>query len=141
MARKSVSTGGDSDAAQTPYQPNAMECALLFLMLIDAKSEEDNGKRPRRLRLAEITVRRMTSRRYVSPEFLREVQDWLDRAGWTLFFAGDSYALLRSSAVKGWPRLTSAPLKKELGAVRSGRFAFAEHYYLLREDADEADDD
>jgi len=41
------------------------------------------------------------------PEFAEEVAEWLSGADITLFFAGNSYAVVRTSVVENWPRITS----------------------------------
>jgi hypothetical protein len=113
-----------------PYQPDPMECAILLLLLIDPK--EGN-----RIRLAEITLKRLWKRRRLGDEFLREVTEWLFRAGWVLFFAGFTFAAVRVKSVQGWPRATSKELEAELEKVARGQFDFSRHYHLLIDDETE----
>jgi hypothetical protein len=113
-----------------PYQPDALECAILLLLLVQPKERN-------RVRLAEITLKRLWKRRRLGDEFLREVQEWLFRAGWALFYAGTTFGLVRTEAVEGWPRVTSKELEAELEKVARGQFDFSHHYHLLLDDETE----
>jgi hypothetical protein len=113
-----------------PHQPDAMECALLLLLLVQPKERT-------RIRLAEITLKRLWKRRRLGDEFVAEVQEWLFRAGWALFYAGTTFGLVKVRSVEGWPRVTSKELGAELEKVASGQFDFARHYDLLRDDETE----
>jgi hypothetical protein len=110
-----------------PYQPDALECAILLLLLVQPKERT-------RARVAEITLKRLWQRRRLEDEFLREVQEWLFRAGWALFYAGTTFGLVKTKSVEGWPRVTSKDLEAELEKVARGRFDFSRHYQLLLED-------
>jgi hypothetical protein len=116
--------------ASRPYQPDAMECAILLLLLVGPEERT-------RARLAEITLKRLWSRRRLRDDFLHEVQDWLFRAGWALFYAGTTFAIVKTKAVEGWPRVTSKDLRAELTKVARGEFDFSRHYGLLSEDETE----
>ena len=113
-----------------PCEPDAMECAILLLLLV--KPQERT-----RARLAEITLKRLWKRRRLRDDFLRDVQDWLFRAGWALFYAGTTFGLVRTKAVEGWPRVTSKELDAELKKVARGQFDFSRHYHLLLDDETE----
>jgi hypothetical protein len=113
-----------------PYLPDAMECALLLLLLVQPKERT-------RIRLAEITLKRLWGRHRLRDEFLREVTEWLFRAGWALFYAGTTFALVKTKAVEGWPRVTSKELAAELDEVARGEFDFRRHYHLLLDDETE----
>src|SRR3984893_18884670 len=89
-----------------PYEPDAMECAILLLLLVEPEERT-------RARLAEITLKRLWSRRRLRDDFLHEVQDWLFRAGWALFYAGTTVAIVKTKAVEGWRRGTSKDLRAE----------------------------
>src|SRR3954451_9832775 len=93
---------GDGAGVGQLYKPTPRECALLVLHLIHAK-EQDRGKQLLRLRIAEISLKRLWGRRRISPEFVEEVAEWLSGAGATLFFA-DSHPAL-SSEYPNWPTL------------------------------------
>jgi hypothetical protein len=110
-----------------PYQPDAMECAILLLLLVGPEERT-------RARLAEITLKRLWSRRRLRDEFLREVQEWLFRAGWALFYAGTTFGVIKTKSVEGWPRVTSKDLEANLKKVVRGQFDFGRHYHLLLDD-------
>lgn len=107
-----------------PYEPDAMECAILLLLLVGPEERT-------RARLAEITLKRLWNRRRLRDDFLRKVQDWLFRAGWALFHAGSTFGIVKTKAVEGWPRVTSKDLGAELAKVARGEFDFSRHYALL----------
>src|SRR5215211_1550676 len=88
------------------YKPTARECALLLLRLIEVK-EKERQREVSRLRIAEISLKRLWGRRRISPEFAEEVAEWLSGADFTLFFAGTTYAVVKTSVVESWPRTTS----------------------------------
>jgi hypothetical protein len=75
-----------------------------------------------------------------------EVQEWLFRGGWTLFFAGTTYSAIRTSAVVNWSRLSSNRLLNDLGTddvrlIQNGGFDFMRHARLLASDSDTHDSD
>jgi hypothetical protein len=113
-----------------PYQPDALECAILLLLLVQPKGRT-------RIRLAEITLKRLWKRRRLGDEFVAEVQEWLFRAGWALFYAGTTFGLVKTKSVEGWPRVTSKELEAELEKVVRGRFDFSRYYHLLLDDETE----
>src|SRR4051812_34481595 len=47
----------------------------------------------------------VVGRHRISPEFVEEVAEWLSGADIT-FFAGTTYAVVRTSVVENWPRIT-----------------------------------
>jgi hypothetical protein len=110
-----------SQRTARPYEPDAMECAILLLLLVGPEERT-------RARLAEITLKRLWNRRRLRDEFLREVQDWLFRAGWALFYAGTTFGIVKTKAAEGWPRVTSKELGAELEKVARGQFDFGRHY-------------
>ena len=89
------------------------------------------GRGTREIRVAEITLKRLWGRHRLDDEFLREVQEWLFRAGWALFYAGTTFALVQSRSVEGWPRISSKRLADTLKEVAEGTFDFDQHYHLL----------
>src|SRR3954468_558890 len=112
------------------YKPTPRECALLVLHLIHSK-EQDRGKQILRLRIAEISLKRLWVRRRISPEFVEEVAEWLSGAGVTLFFADSTYAVVKTSVVKSWPRVTSKRITADLRAVTQGTFDFSRLEHLF----------
>lgn len=121
------------------YRPNAKECALLLLRLIEAK-EEDRGGSMTRVRLSEITLKRLWDRKRLIQDFLLEVEEWLLVGGWALVFAGETYGAVKVDAVSGWPRVTSKRLSEEIEAVTEGTFDFSNLERLLQP-ATEAQED
>jgi hypothetical protein len=134
-----------------PHKPSALEGALLILGLAEAKEAnrrgEPNGEEPgdeasgeaarprlRRFRVSETTLKRVLGRQRIPLDYLAEVQEWLLDAGWALFFAGSSYAMIRSSSVEGWTRLSSKLIKTELDEVSRGQFKFETLYHLLHQE-------
>jgi hypothetical protein len=112
------------------YKPTPRECALLVLHLIHAK-EQERGKEFLRLRIAEISLKRLWGRRRISPEFVEEVAEWLSGAGVTLFFADSTYAVVKTSVVESWPRVTSKRITSDLRAVAQGTFNFSDLEHLM----------
>jgi hypothetical protein len=84
-----------------------------------------------RARLSEITLKRLWGRSRLPEAFLREVENWLFHAGWTLFYAGTTFATVKTTAVEGWPRVSSKLLSDEVAKVMQGAFDFDEHQNLL----------
>jgi hypothetical protein len=123
------------------FQPNAREAALLVLYLLDAGAVD---RRPiSRARLSDITIRRLWGRTRVPEGFLLEVQEFLLGAGWALFWAGSGYAIIRVSAIEGWPLISSKRIEDDLQRISRGRFEFEEieHLFLSVDDiADEEED-
>jgi hypothetical protein len=111
-------------AVPARHMPDARECALLLLRLIESK-ETESGKALSRFRVAEISLRRIWGRQRVTPEFVGDVNEWLLRAGRTLFFAGNSYGVILTSAVESWSRLSSKRIAPEIQQALSGAYDFA----------------
>jgi hypothetical protein len=112
---------------------NARQAAILLLWRIDLR---DNDRRNPTTR-AQFTVpmlKRLWNRPRLSPEFLEDVATWLAVAGWCFFNAGATYAAVRISAVKNWPRLGTAKIANELDQVAKGQFPFDDHEHLLVDD-------
>ena len=80
------------------------------MMLVDAREkqllekESARGTTVSRFRMSETTFKRLAIRKRIPPEFLAEVQEWLFDAGWSLFFTGSTYAMIKSESVEGWDR-------------------------------------
>ena len=53
-------------------------------------------------------------------------------AGWVLFFAGTTYAMINVRVVDGWMRISAKRLAKEIAEVQRGKFDFANLEDLLR---------
>jgi hypothetical protein len=76
-------------------------------------------------------LRRLWGRRRISPEFVEEVAEWLPGAGVTLFFAGSTYAAVKTSVVESWPRVTSKRINADVRAVAQGAFDFSKLDHLI----------
>jgi hypothetical protein len=62
----------------------------------------------------------VVGRRRISPEFVEGVAEWLSGAGVTLFFADSTYAVVKTSVVESWPRVTSKRITADLLKVAQG---------------------
>jgi hypothetical protein len=123
------------------FQPDPREAALAVLHVLDSKRRE--GRDVSRARLTEITIRRLWRRTRVADDFLLAVQEHLLRAGWALFWGGSSYAVIKVSAVDGWPRISSKRIASDLALMARGEFDFdeLETDVVPPEDAGSADED
>jgi len=120
------------------YKPTPRECVLLFLGLIEAR-QAGTGKATTRVRLAEITLKRLWNRERLAGSFLAEVGEWFLTAGWALIYAGTTYAAVKIDAVENWPRVSSKLLAKEIAEVRSGSFKFDLLDHLLGKEERESE--
>jgi hypothetical protein len=122
------------------FQPDAQECAILLLLLIRG-NESGEQREISRVRLAEITLKRLWGRHRLTDSFLAEVEEWLFRAGWALFYAGTTFAMVKTKAVEGWPRVSSKRLRGELEKVARGEFDFDRYFHLLEEQRRDSDEE
>jgi hypothetical protein len=53
-----------------------------------------------------------------------EVQEWLFRVGWVLFFAGTTYAVVKMKVVDGWGRISSKRIQRDIERVGTGNFDY-----------------
>jgi len=122
-------------------RPDERQCAMLIAHLLATK-EKEAEREVTRARLSEITLQRLFGRQRISPELLVEVQEWLFRVGWILFFAGTTYAVIRMKVVDGWGRISSKRIGDDLEKVGSGEFDFEslEHLLVGSESSGEAED-
>jgi hypothetical protein len=65
---------------------------------------------------------------------VQEVQEWLFRAGWVLFYAGTTFAMVKIVAVEAWPRLSSKLMADDLKKVARSEYDFSPLYPLLLRD-------
>jgi len=106
-------------------RPDERQCAMLIVHLLAARQQEVRGNREvTRARLSEITLQRLFKRRRISPEFLAEVQEWLFRIGWILFFAGTTYAVVKMTVVDGWAQISSKRIQVDLEKAGRGEFDY-----------------
>ncbi|MHC2395051.1 hypothetical protein ACVMFA_007378 [Bradyrhizobium liaoningense] len=118
--------------------PDARECAILLLLL--ATHPDNPSKGITRFRLSELTLKRLWQRNRITDELLKEVQEWLARADWTIFYAAGLYAMVRIDAVENWDRLSSKRLANDLKQVGNGTFDYGKHAHLIAGDQDDNDD-
>jgi hypothetical protein len=108
---------------------DANETAVLLRSIASSKQRERQAKgaeRPvTRFRVSRKTLLTLAGRANLPDLFLADLQEHLLASGWALFFAGQSYAMVRSDLVMGWVRLGSARIENELEAADSGGFDFA----------------
>jgi hypothetical protein len=127
-------TGSVANGKPAPRQlADARQAAILLLRRI-AVRDNDRDKPTTRAQFTVPMLRRLWNRPRLSPEFLKEVSTWLAVAGWCFFNAGATYAAVRISAVKNWPRLGTAKIANELDQVAKGQFPFDDHEHLLVDD-------
>lgn len=116
--------------ASNRYKPSAFECALLFLLMIQAR-DELSGKTTTRCRLPRATMRKLWNRMLLPEAFLAEVADWLAEAGWAIVNTGSIFGVVRVDSVKNWPRVSSTNIADKLVEVKKGAFNFAQLEGLL----------
>ena len=119
-----------------PHLPTQWQCALLILRLIRAREEEAERKGLKRnvsrARISQNTIRKLSGRSQIPPDFLLEVQEYLLAAGWALFCIGPThYAIIKLESVLGWSRISSRRIAEELKLVPRGDFPWKEHENLL----------
>ena len=130
-----------ANAKDRASRPDERQCAMLIAHLLATKQSEVE-KEVTRARLAEMTLRRLFRRQRITPAFLVEVQEWLLRAGWVLFFAGTTYAVVKIKVIDGWGRISSKRINEDLDKVARGQFKFDElEKLLLVSAADTPDED
>jgi hypothetical protein len=106
------------------------QAAIILLRLLQLRAEETGPAS--RAQISEATLKKIWARFALSKEFVAEVQEWLARAGWTFFYAGRSYALVRTETVAKWARVTSKRLGPDtLRAIEWGEFEYKRHEKLL----------
>jgi hypothetical protein len=109
---------------------DAREAAILVLRVIEQR-DKARHKPMTRAQLTVPMLKRLWNRPRLAPEFVEQVSAWLAVAGWCFFNAGPTYAAIRISAVKNWPRLGTKRIAAELELVAKGKFPFEDHEHLL----------
>ena len=115
--------------AKLPELPNAQEAAILLLLLIGTRT--DDGQSLTRIRLSELTLKRLWRRSRLNREFVEEVQEWLWHGGWSLFYAQTTYAAIKTASVQNWTCLSSKRMSDELKLLARGEFEFEQHQQLI----------
>jgi|SRR5262249_10629207 len=107
------------------YKPTPRESAILLLTLFQARERELN-RRLGRVRLGEITLRRLWNRQVLSEDFVDEVKAWLLEGGWVLFKSTSTYAAVMVDVVDSWPAISSKRLESEIAKLAAGKLNFDE---------------
>jgi len=115
-----------------PRLLDGQECAVLLLRLLEIRNEESPAVS--RVRLSELTLRTLWGRDRISRELLEEIQEWLSRGGWSLFYARTTFAAVRTSVVLSWARLSSKRMAEDLKQIRDGSFDFDRHLHLINDE-------
>jgi hypothetical protein len=131
--RKTNKTKGKTAAR---HLADPRQAAILLLRNIELRNKDRHNPMTRAQFTAPM-LRRLWNRPRLSPDFLEHVSTWLSVAGWCFFNAGATYAAVRISAVKNWPRLGTNRIADELNDVANGEYPFEDHEHLLIEDAAE----
>ena len=123
-------------ATEVPYLPTERQCALLVLLLINAREEEfknkGEGRTVSRARISQNTLRRLCARSQITPEFLLQIQEYLLAAGWALFCIGAThYAVVRLDSVQGWARISSKRINDQVAQVARGAFPWPMYQHLF----------
>ena len=132
----------EGNMTELPHKPGSLEAALLTLRLVEVNDQERKkmgGEPMTRFRISETTLKRLWLRKRLERAFMIEVEDWLLEAGWALFFAGSTYAMIKVTSAEGWARLTSKRIEDELEKVSRGNFDFAALRHLLMPELDQND--
>lgn len=109
---------------------DARQAAIVVLRRIELR-DSDRDSPTTRVQFTVPMLRRLWNRPRLSPDFLEDVSTWLAVAGWCFFNAGATYAAVRISAVKNWPRLGTSKMADELSQIANGEFRFEDHEHLL----------
>ena len=114
---------GEANLAALPNQHRltAEQSAIVILYVIDHYRRE-KGKDITRLRFSKATMRKLCIRRNLHESFAAEVIVELAEWGWTMFAAGDDFALIQTSVLSSWLRLGSKRVAMERKRLRSGDF-------------------
>jgi hypothetical protein len=124
--QKNPASGRAGALPSTPdrlSQPSARQAALLVLHLLDEKRSEVH-REVTRARLTELTIRKLWNRTRIDQALVQEVQEFLLQAGWSFFWAGSTYAVIKTDAVNGWARISYKRIEDELADVARGKFDF-----------------
>jgi hypothetical protein len=123
-----------------PRRPDSLEAALLILKNVQGKESE--GAKLSRFRISETTLERICDRRRIPDEYFSELQEWLFKAGWALFFAGSTYAMIKISTVEAWARLGTKRISSDLEKLSRGEeYNFEALVHLLKRTAPSDDEE
>ncbi|HVJ52425.1 MAG TPA: hypothetical protein VM689_08195 [Aliidongia sp.] len=119
--------------------PTAAEVAIIIAVAVKRK-EAELGRELTRIRLTEVSLDRFIVRLRRDGRFLEDVDAALARFNLHLIVVPGAFGLIRPSAVKGYPRLTSSIVKEELRAARRGTLDYDALFAELGGDEDEDED-
>ncbi len=120
--------------------PSAAEAAMLIALCLKRK-ETEAGKEFARVRVSEKAFERLTRRRRIDGRFVSDLNEALLDQNLLVILTGDAIGVLKASAVKGWPRMTSDRLNGELRNLRRGKLDFDEFAHELDVEGVELDED
>jgi hypothetical protein len=99
----------------TPY-----EIAVLILTVIE-RYRKERGKEITRLRITSRSLHRLSGRQRLHGSLRDDVFEQLLRRGWTAFPVKDGgIAVIVTTAVEAWPRLSSRRVRKEIRDAANG---------------------
>ena len=113
------------------YKPNAREAALLLLHALEERGER-RGNEMTRARLSRVTLKRLWNREKLPERWLDDVNEWLLSAGWTLFYSGTTFGVVKTTVVENWPRVASKHLAPVINKMKQGAYDFSQLENLLK---------
>ena len=119
--------------------------AAAITALAIKRSEEKRGRRFNRVKISIVTIKKLTGREKLFKSFLEDYKEWLIEYGWNLINDGESYGLVRSDSINGFPPVTSRHVRDEINKLREDEIDLAELDeelgFTKEEGEDEADED
>jgi hypothetical protein len=122
------------------HVPTVDEAALIFQHLMRAR-ERERQKELQRIRLPDVTIRRLWARERLSDAFLRDIQIRLLGLGWVFFDAGAGYGAVRVEAWENWPAVSTRPIRAALQALLQGEAGITDLANLIEGPAGESDEE
>ena len=120
--------------------PTPYAVALLAALNIQRYSAE-KGKSLGRVRLSRSTLCAISKRKTFRRAFMDELHESLESLGWMFFELPDGgFAMLDSSSVSSWTKISSSRVSKEAAAVAKGRLSEEELENALEIDEEAASD-
>jgi hypothetical protein len=113
------------------YKPNSREAALLLLLALEERGQR-RRKEMTRARLSRMTLKRLWNRENPTQPWLDEVNEWLLSAGWTLFYSGTTFGVVKTTVVENWPRVASKHLAPVINEMKQGAYDFSQLENLLK---------
>jgi hypothetical protein len=101
------------------HRTTPQQAAILTVYAIK-RHDAEKGKTTSRARFSTGSIRRLSGRERLRPEFLDEWFDELATLGWIGFPAGDAFGLIEAKAVDGWLRIGTKRLHPDLLRIAIG---------------------